>query len=283
MFYKGYEMIEQFKITRFYSMFEKYFCGNYSFSGEYHNFWECVYVIDGNIRASGDERVYDLKPGNIIIHKPMELHKFYINNPNGAHLFIFSFSAEGTLCEALKNRVFLLSEEQNNIMLSLIRYAHEKNGGKENADENYNFLNLLTSLPLFPQTTASYLYLLFLKLSDNGYTSAASTDSEAIIFGNAVTFMNNHICQNPSVSEIAEYCCVSVTGLKRIFAKFAGIGIHKYFIQMKINTASSLLKSGKNVTETAEHLGFSDQGYFSKVYKRETGSYPSQIKGGENI
>ena len=74
--YKPYKINQLINITEMYSFFERQFGKDYSFPGESHNFWECMYVEDGSVCVSGDERVYSLKSGEIIFHKPMEFHKF---------------------------------------------------------------------------------------------------------------------------------------------------------------------------------------------------------------
>jgi AraC-like DNA-binding protein len=55
------------------------------------------------------------------------------------------------------------------------------------------------------------------------------------------------------------------------------MSVHKYFLTLKIKTATVLLKGGMSVSEVSDTLGFSSQGYFSATYKRETGNNPSQI------
>ncbi len=277
MNYKGYKIIPQVNITQMFSMFLKHFDKSYSFSGEYHNFWECVYVISGNICASGDERVYHLNPGDIIFHKPMELHKFYIDNPAGATLFIFSFSMDGNLCDVLKNSVFSLSEKQQRVIESLIEYVSGKPGTAQGKTE-VQYISRFHSIPTYSQMVSVYLYRLFLLLAENGSSAPLLATSDAITFGNIVTYMHDHISENLSVDDIAEHICLSTTSLKRIFGRYAGMGVHKYFMQMKISYASSLLKEGKTVTETAEALGFSEQSYFSKVYKQLSGVSPSAVK-----
>ena len=87
------------QIETLYSMFQKHYHKNFVFNGEVHDFWECLYVDEGNIQVSGDERVYALTAGDIIFHKPMELHKFSVENENGATLFIFSFTLDGKLTD----------------------------------------------------------------------------------------------------------------------------------------------------------------------------------------
>lgn len=270
---------EQIHIGSFFSFFERHYDNGYSFAGETHNFWECVYVLDGSICVSSDERVYDLTKDEVIFHKPLELHKFYVNGEAGATLLIFSFSLTGPMSDALKNMVFTLPKEQTYIVTSLRDYMHRYQTGRTIPDElSYlNYLFPFEDTPTYPQMLTTYVYQLILSLLGNGNVSEVSTAPDALIFGKAVSYMNSRICDQHSVPEIARYCSVSESGLKRIFYKYAGMGIHKYFLKRKIKAATELLENGFGVAATAEKLGFSSQSYFSAAFKRETGFCPSDI------
>lgn len=267
---------EQVHIDKFYSFFEVHYPNGYNFPGESHNFWECLYVLDGSVCVSGDERIYNLKKGQIIFHKPLEFHKFYINNRDGAALLIFSFSLEGGLSDYLRNKVFILSDHQNSIVFSMLDYIHEKINDPGDGAINYrHYLVPFETIPTYSQMLTTYIYQLILSLPYDGSISRTSNAPDARIFSKAVNYMNSRICSQPSVPEIAAFCNTSAAGLKRIFYKYAGIGVHKYLLQLKMKTAAALLEYGYSVTETAEKLGFSSQAYFSAVFKRETGTNPS--------
>lgn len=90
-------------------------------------------------------------------------------------------------------------------------------------------------------------------------------------------YMNRRIYESPSIEEIAKIVGVSQAGLKRIFKKYSGLGVHKYFLKLKLKLAAKMLEDGFSVTDTAEKLCFSSQGYFTKTFKRETGILPSVI------
>ena len=89
--------------------------------------------------------------------------------------------------------------------------------------------------------------------------------------------MNTRISQTLSVDELADELNMSISSLKRLFDKYAGMSVHKYFLTLKIKMATVFLKEGMSVNEVSDALGFSSQGYFSATYKRETGNNPSQI------
>ncbi len=50
--------------------------GHY-FPGESHDFWEGVYVHEGAVTATADEQVFQLRPGQFLLHKPMEFHRIW--------------------------------------------------------------------------------------------------------------------------------------------------------------------------------------------------------------
>lgn len=275
----AHKVTEQVHIENLFSLFKIHYENGFNFPGETHNFWECLYVLEGTACVSGDDRVYNLSEGNIIFHKPLELHKFYIDNENGATLLIFSFTLDGTLSTYLQNKVFNLTNEQKNIinsMLSYIQIQIEKTDIPNGILMHHRYLIPFQTSQTYSQMIVTYIYQLLLSLTDNGSITSALTTPDALLFSRIVNYMTHHIDSQPTVSEIAKACNISSSGLKRIFAQYAGISVHKYFLKLKFKTASELLRSGMNVSEVAEKLGFSSQSYFSVSYKRETGINPSQ-------
>lgn len=275
--WKPLKVSEQLKITELYTMFEINYSDGYEFPGETHSFWECLYVTEGDVWVTADEKVYNLKTNQIIFHKPMELHKFYSDSPRKkGSLFIFSFSARGSICDFFKDKVFTLSDSQREIMLSLIRFARNACSPGGSYDE-LMFLKSTSGSPSYLLSLASYLTLLFLSLYENNNASIALTSPDAALFSEAVSYMNKNIHRRLTVQELASHLSIGQTSLKRLFAKYAGLSVHKYFLKLKIKAATQLLQGGESVTETAEKLGFASQGYFSAAFKRETGFSPTQL------
>lgn len=276
----AYPVTEQINISAFYSMF-KLNCGkSYIFPGETHSFWECVYVMSGSICVSADERVYNMSSGEMILHKPYELHKFYTTGGKNAELFIFSFSAAGNLCSYFCDKVFYLSEIQQKILENLLAYMQNKinelNISVENGQENM-YLIPFDMVPSYSQTVVTQIYSLLFTLFSSSEDIPVSTTHDSVIFGEAVNFMNSRIYEYPSIDEISKKVGISQAGLKGIFKKYSGLGVHKYFLKLKLKLAAEMLENGVSVTNTAEKLGFSSQGYFTRTFQRETGVLPSSV------
>lgn len=277
----SYYVTEQLHIECFFTMFEAHYDSTYVFPGESHDFWECLYVLNGTLCVSADDKVYRLKENQIIFHKPMELHKFSIESEEGADLFIFSFKLSGNLASSLEDKVFRLSEAQKNTVLSLLEYVRGQYSAVKKQIEAircYVYLEISKHVPEFTQILTTYIYQLFLSLISNGHASKVSTEPNAILFRRAVNYLEEQVHSQPSVFEVAEVCNTSPASLQRIFHKYAGMSVHKFFLKLKIIAATELLREGVNVTEVAERIGFSSQAYFSACYERETGKRPSEMK-----
>lgn len=278
MIWQSKPIKEQIRITEMYSLFEPHYEYNYVFPGETHNFWECLYVQKGEVCVSADERVYNLSNGEIIFHKPLELHKFIVNSEDGTDLLIFSFSAEGELTGYLRDKVFRLSQSQIVIVNDFLSYIRSKTKAPDGNITEISYLRPFENSPCYSQMVSSYLCQLILSLSEEGNVSSVSSAPDAILFCKAISYLNHNLHRQPSVPEIAKYCNVSEAGIKRIFDKYADIGVHKYLLKLKIKAAAELLHDGQRVSEVADKLGFNSQSYFSKAFKRETGTSPSDLK-----
>jgi AraC-like DNA-binding protein len=276
MNWQSYKIEKSVSINEFFTLYTPHFEENYNFLGEMHDFWECLYVIEGTICVSADERIHYLAPGDIIFHKPMELHKFYITNKHGADLLIFSFNMQGKLCNQMANKVFRLDENQHSIISKILNFTG-KYKHRIVDDTLINILELAAEAQASIQEMQLYTEELIIALSQSENALKTPKTAESVLFKSAVRYMREEISKSLSVDSLAQHLNISVSSLKRLFAKYAGMSVHKYFLSLKMKTATSLLQSGMTVSEVSDELGFSSQGYFSASYKRETGKNPSRI------
>ncbi len=268
-----YPIKERIKLTGIYSFFTLPCSNTYEFAGETHSFWELMYVISGSLCVSANEKVYHLSQGQMIFHQPLELHKFHVTSQEGANIFVMSYEAEGKLRDFFREKVFLLDQEQTDILIKLISYAESY---ADNSQTNYyRYLGAFQSVNLYSQKVSLFIQQLLLSLAEGNSITPFPEDEDSVLFTKTVQYMTEHIKENLSVSEIASVLHLSVSTLKRVFKKYAGLGVHKYFLKLKLKTAIELLGNGYSVTSVASQLSFSSQGYFTNTFKREFGDLPS--------
>jgi AraC-like DNA-binding protein len=186
-----------------------------------------------------------------------------------------SFSLSGELRKKLRNSSLTLSVPQKEMLYGIISLLRE-NLVVEDSDY-IEFIHILEGDQMVCQQVASLCENFFLSLCrDNTPIVDHPRSFETEMFRNAVLLMDEYIYDWISAEFIAKKLNVSVSYLKKIFSKYAGLGIHKYFLKSKITIACRLLRRGMSVCEVSEKLSFSSHNYFSTVFKRETGKTVSE-------
>lgn len=275
--YIPYEVKRPLEITEFFSAFEYSGDNTYAFEGERHNFWEILILKKGELRIMEDDRVYRLMENQIIFHKPMAFHTLKVESPY-ANYMVISFNVAGNYIERFENKVINLSKEQMNY-INVISDMFANEGLDNSVMKITKFLKIMREKPVCYHKFASVVEFLLISLSESSMHNPQLVDNgETQLYKNAINALEANIYSNISVSELARECRVSTSQLKRVFSKYAGIGIHEYFLQLKILHAKKLLVSGMGVTEVAEKLSFSSQNYFSVVFKRKVGISPLKYK-----
>ncbi len=82
-----------------------------------------------------------------------------------------------------------------------------------------------------------------------------------------------------SLNDISEHVSFSVSYLSRIFKEDIGLSLSSYINEVRIRNARALLLgSDIPLSSLAYCCGFDDQSYFSKVFKKLTGTTPGKYR-----
>lgn len=85
----------------------------------------------------------------------------------------------------------------------------------------------------------------------------------------AFSFIEAHIGDKIGLEDIVHNAAASQTHVSRIFKKFYRCSVMDYLHLRKLHAAKMMFAySGRNAAETAFALGYSEAGYFSKVFKK---------------
>ncbi len=97
------------------------------------------------------------------------------------------------------------------------------------------------------------------------------------------TFLDNHLSEQISVKEAAEYAALSEYHFFRLFKSAFGITPQQYHIKKRLSTSLKLLHTENySVTEASVATGFSDVFSFSKAFRKYFGISPSQYLSKKN-
>ena len=269
---------KQISVKGIYTMIDAKKKPDFIFDGESHPFWELVYVKEGSAGIAADERIYKLAAGDIIFHKPMEFHRIWSADDSIPTLYIFTFEIEGNKVKELENVTYSL-DETGKIMLEMCvekaKKAFKFSRGKvieEVVDERMcqEYCNALEN------------FLLMCASVGSSGSLPAESSSQSKLFSEIVLYLRDNIGEKMTVESVATRFFVSPSKIKKLFAKYSGLGVIAYFNNMKLLEAQKLLREGLAVSEIAERLGFANQFYFSSVFKKTTGMTPMEFKRAEN-
>lgn len=270
-----YKYNYHYLISSIYSCFKMKVENGYDYAGESHELWELVYVINGSIHVKEDDRTYTLNNGDIIFHKPMEFHKIWCTDKNASFLIISFSCNDDTILNPLGENIFTLNIEQHetlervyrdisdsfDVNITVYKHPDEK---QDNIKERITVLNFEVFL----------LSLIAVQAEKNKKRYTSKENNYKII----IDVMTENIKKKLTVDDIASLCNMSTSNLKKIFNQHYSGGIIHHFNRMKINRAIYLLKLGFSVENVSASLGFANQNYFSRMFKKETGMSPSQFK-----
>lgn len=92
-------------------------------------------------------------------------------------------------------------------------------------------------------------------------------------------YLDKKVMENVSTSEMAEVISKSVSQTIRIFKAAYGKAPYEYLLEQKMERARLFLKgTGMSVKGAAKALGFSDEHYFSGLFRKKTGMSPTEYR-----
>lgn len=95
----------------------------------------------------------------------------------------------------------------------------------------------------------------------------------------AMEYIHNHYMENISLDNIADKICVSKSECCRCFKRILRMTPFEYLMEYRILKASEeLAKNNETISNIAINNGFNGTSYFGKIFKKYTGSTPSEYR-----
>lgn len=237
-------------------------------TGRTVNEYQLVYVTRGRgkLRACGNE--WDIFAGTAILVFPHVRHAYGPDPEQGWDERWVGF--KGAYVEALRADGILSSERPV--------YAV---GLDERLLVNFEelFATVRAGEPFFQMRAGARIMLLLAELLSRE-RKAAQADGTAALVEKAKFLIAEKAGGSLNVDGVAEELGVGQARLHESFKAYTGMTPYRYFIQLKVNRAKELLSGPEaTVKEVAFRLGFEDQYYFSRLFKKKTGISPSDWAG----
>jgi len=95
----------------------------------------------------------------------------------------------------------------------------------------------------------------------------------------AIRYITDNYAESLNISAVAEAVSLNPVYFGALFKKETHVTFRDYLNTIRLNQAEDMLRTGKwNVTEVAQHCGFTDVFYFSRLFKKHKGIPPSAVE-----
>lgn len=132
--------------------------------------------------------------------------------------------------------------------------------------------------------TLELLYQLLYMENRPSKTCGFYTETQVEIAKRTAHILSGNLRQHIPVHQIAKSFAVSETSLKNYFRGVYGKNISVYLRELRMDTAANLLSHTKqSIAEVSEQVGYSNQGKFAAVFKRQFGISPLEYRRSKRL
>lgn len=255
----------------------------------WHERLELFMPLDGRVLFQMGSQTTELKPGDLLIVDNMKLHHvvdfpgfdtraivvsfqpefvYSLGSPSHDYTFLLPFYAS-TQREA---RVMsILNHPDAALALGrLLRWSfEEKDGALRRAGCKASLLGLLLELAAAFHTPEVVRWE-FLRQQER-----------SLRLKKLFEHISRHYTERLSIEDAARIAAMSPPQFMKTFRRVAGMPLTAYLNHVRLANASRLLlETSRTIAEIALEVGFSDQSYFDKRFKRAFGQTPRDFRLG---
>lgn len=238
-----------------------------------HKEIEMVYVLRGCVEVMVEERIFEVREGEMLCICASVLHQYLTKRPSTDIAKIkfmkewllppFFHADEKEAYQQLYSQVFKTRADP--FIQGLIRAMLESGLPKYNEYFCFGKLVELTACLLaHPERVSERMSIAMENLR---YMEAA------------LQYMQDNCYGKLSLSMLADHLGLTESYCSKYIKKNTGITFVEYLNAMRVNNAQRLLiYTDRNVTEIVEQTGFASVQTFNRVFKAQTGQSPSEYR-----
>ena len=229
--------------------------------------YHILYVTEGSGYAVFGEKRLQMTEGTLLIFLPWQIRNYGFHRNKESRSYYLHFN--GSACEELMNELGLsegnyfyigTSHSLTKQLDSLVEEFQQKR-------EHYEYMCHSHMLAI--------LTMISRKLSG---TPQESSEAQKRI-NEICRYIYENCHKIESVGELAKMTHLSESRFTHLFSEAVGISPKAYILAARVDIAKELLTdTNRSVGSISESMGFSDQNYFSRVFKRLTDMSPTEYR-----
>lgn len=273
----------QYMLAEDFEIYEKAGAPTGATSLHYHDFYELLYIADGEFDIYVDPSIYHLRKGDFLLIGRNRLHR-YLYQP-GKHdgcRRILLWATDSFLARLSQGKLCLSEPFANPNCAYHFPPHHE--------DQLNNFL-LKTVLATAgdPAENAvrslmdySYLTLLFAELyhlcCQRDFGFSGQERSEHPLVQDVFRYVDEHLTGDLSLDALSAHVHMSKYHFLRSFKALANLTVHQFILHKRLIAACGQLQQGASPNEACMSCGFSDYTSFFRNFKRAYGISPREYR-----
>lgn len=239
-----------------------------------HIHYEIFCLISGSVNYIVENNEYPLKPGSILLIRPMEYHMAKVLSSDKYERYCVIFSEE----------MIDFVDPQRKLLIPF----NSRQFGKLNIftpnDFSGNYpIELFKAMCIddsSPQTKRaailSNLYaLLWELLCAYENKTKEKENSSSSLTDQILMYINRHLFDDISIQSISEHFFISPSYLHRLVKNSVGTSVWKYIMLKRLSVAQNEIRNGSTAAEAAKKCGFKDYSAFYRAYVKQYGIPPS--------
>lgn len=275
----------QFMIDENYEIYEKQGAPVGALAFHYHNFYELIYVLEGEYSALIEDRTYYVKKGDFLLIDRNVMHKYhYVEKKHDSSKRLVLWITREMLDDLSAGEADLSAcfRGQDSCAYHFPIYYEEM---------LRSFLLKLAMAEIVNMEQPSmravldrgYLTLFFSYLNmlcgRTEYMFAAEESSSHPIVEAVSAYIADHMGETISLEELAEQVHMSKYHFLRRFKELTGLTVHAFVTNKRLIRACSELKEGgRSITEICQDTGFGDYSSFLRNFRKVFGMSPGEYR-----
>lgn len=274
----------QYMINEHYEVYEKQGAPTGAAALHYHNFYEIIYVLEGEYSSLLANQVYHLKKGDFLLIDCNVMHRYHpMPEKDASSKRIILWITKATL-EKLSGGAMDLSacfnggkscayrfpvyyeEMLRGYLMKLVMSElvdGQQPGSKEVMDRGH--------LTLF------FAYLNLLYSRKEYWFKEEETTSHPLVEAIS-SYIEEHIQDNITVDDLANHAHMSKYHFLRKFKDLTGSTAHAFVIDKRLLHAVEDLRKGMDITHVWQNAGFADYSSFLRNFKNAFGVSPGKYR-----
>jgi len=223
------------------------------------DYYDFTFVLKGKMTYLVNDKKYVLHENDAVIIKPGEIRE-RLKSSETARYVSFNFKAYDS--DAIPKKSYLKNVISHDIksLISIFSATH------------------ISDIYATREKVINLLNYILLEIKD-----ILDFDSNNKHIIEIIKYINEHIAEPLSLSDVSENVNLSKEYTSHIFKKETGKTVTDYINERKLIIAKEIiLGTGYPLTDVSDRLGYENYSYFSKVFKKQFGISPRALRKNEN-